>query len=36
MVVGEDEEADTLHLPSPRRNIFDCDDDAEGVTGFKG
>jgi len=31
MVVGEDEEADTLHLPSPRWYVLNCDDDAEEV-----
>jgi len=35
-VVGEDEEADTLHLPSPRWYVIDCDDDAEGAVGLKG
>ena len=36
MVAGEDDEVDTLHLPSPRGIVTDGDDDAEGVVGLKG
>jgi len=36
MVVGEDDEADTLHLPSPRWYVVDGNDDAEGGVGSKG
>ena len=31
MVVGEDEEVDTLHLPSPRWIVVDSEGDAKVV-----
>jgi len=36
MVVGEDDETDTLHLPSLRGIATDGNDDAEGAVGLKG
>ena len=35
-MVGEGDEADTLHLPSPRGIVTDGEDDVEGVVWLKG